>query len=360
MESKETIPAINWKNIVLPVLLGIGLSLYLILSTIKPQQLFDLPVSGRFYLGLLLAFLTVIARDSAYIYRIREITGRKLSWWKSFEVIMLWEFGSAVTPGAVGGIALALFILKKEGISYGRSTATIMLTTFLDNLAFVLVFTLLFFTVGSQMFFVPANCADLKGNALLQSVSYVAGKAWIGYAILFGASLFLGVALFIVPHRAKGFFHGLASFRFLQRFSKPLLNLGDEIEITSNEFKNLSALFYLRVFGATVVSWVSRYLLANALIFAFSNLPLNQLEVLARQYVIWVFIIIPSTPGASGIAEIFFQVFNCPFIPEGLGLSAKAAFIWRLYSYYLYLVIGAIVLPKWISRVNRNAATSNS
>lgn len=346
-------PAINWKNIVLPVLLGIGLSLYLILSTVEPSKLFDLPVSGRFYAGLFLAFLTVVIRDSAYVYRIREITGQKLSWWKSFEVIMLWEFGSAVTPGAVGGIALALFILKKEGISYGRSTATIMLTTFLDNLAFVVVFTILFFTVGSQMFYVPANCADLKGNELLQSVSYVANKAWIGYAVLLGASLFLGTALFIVPHRAKSFFYRLATIKLLSRFSTSLNNTGNEIELTATEFKSLSAIFYIKVFSATVISWVARYLLANALIFAFSNLPLNQAAVLSRQYVIWVFIIIPSTPGASGIAEVFFQVFNCAFIPEGLGLSAKAAFIWRLYSYYLYLVIGAVVLPKWISRVNR-------
>lgn len=340
---------------VLPLVVGIGLSLYLIVSSLQPAKLLTLSINRQFIMGLVLAGLTVFIRDGAYIFRIRELTGRKLSWFTAFQVIMLWEFGSAITPGAVGGIALALFILKKEGISYGRSTATIMLTTFLDNLAYVVVYTVLYATVGQNMFAVPANCADLQGHEMLQSISYIANKAWIGYAVLFGASAFLGIALFVVPHKARAFFHALSHRAFFNRFAAKLQHLGDEIEITSQEFKSLSIAFYLRVFGATLVSWVARYLLANALIYAVAIVPADQLLVLARQYVIWVFIIIPSTPGASGLAEWFFQVFNCEFIPGGMGLSAALTLVWRLYSYYLYLVVGAVVLPKWIARVNKGA-----
>lgn len=349
----EQIPGIKWRNIVLPLAVGIGLSLYLIISSLQPSKLLQLPFNKQFVSGLLLAALTVFIRDGAYIFRIRELTGRKLSWFTAFQVIMLWEFGSAVTPGAVGGIALALFILKKEGISYGRSTATIMLTTFLDNLAYVVVYSVLYVLVGQRMFAVPADCADLQGHEMLQSISYIANKAWIGYAVLFGASAFLGIALFLIPHKARAFFHALSQRALFSRFADKLRHLGDEIEITSQEFKSFSAFFYIRVFGATVVSWVARYLLANALIYAVATVPADQVLLLARQYVIWVFIIIPSTPGASGLAEWFFQVFNCEFIPAGMGLSAALTLVWRMYSYYLYLVIGAVVLPKWITRVNK-------
>ena len=40
---------------------------------------------------------------------------------------MLWEFGSAVTPASVGGITLALFILNKEKISFGKGAAVQLL-----------------------------------------------------------------------------------------------------------------------------------------------------------------------------------------------------------------------------------------
>lgn len=355
MEASEKVPGFSRKKILLPVALGIGISLYLILSSAHPGQLKNIPFTWHLPVGLLLAVLAVLTRDIAYIYRIRQLTGKKLSWFKSFEVTMLWEFGSAVTPGAVGGIALAVFVLKREGVSYGRSTAIIMLSSLLDNLAFVLMYSILFAVVGQKMFLVSPDCSDLQGRQILQSVGYIANKAWIGFAVLSGAAVFLSIAMFVVPQATKNFFSSLAGFRLLKRFAPRLQNLGREIEISSIEFKNAGAAFYLRTFAATMVSWVARYLLANAIIFSVSDLPLNQLEVLARQYVLWPFIIIPFTPGASGVAEIFFQVFNCQFMPPYDGLPTAATFVWRMYSYYIYLLIGMIVLPRWLARTAKPA-----
>lgn len=62
--------------------------------------------------------------------------------------------------------------------------------------------------------------------------------------------------------------------------------------------------------------------------------------------------LVSPTPGGSGFAEFVFTRFLGEFIPVEpaiLGTVAIAmALIWRLATYYPYLVIGAIMFPRWI------------
>lgn len=345
----DVIKQFSWKKVGIWLALGLGISLYLIITTFKPEALKAVTLSRHLVLGLLLAALTVVVRDAAYVFRIRELTGKKLSWGKAFEVVMLWEFGSAITPGAVGGIALAFFVLEKEGISYGRSGAMVMLTTFIDNLAFVTVFTLMYFLLGNNMFVVSTLCPDLEGHQIMQGIRSLADKTWIGYVIMLSITVLLGLGIFVFPHTAKNLLHRIANWKILSRLKNTIIHQGEEIELASNEFKSQTIGFWAKITSATFISWIARYLLANALLFAFANVDLNMTEVLARQYLLWLFLIIPSTPGASGLAEVSFVAMNCEFIP--VGLSAAIALIWRMYNYYLYLIIGAIILPKWLKRV---------
>ena len=67
-------------------------------------------------LFLFLACVMMVFRDFAYMVRIRILTEKLLTWKQSFNVILLWEFASAITPSVVGGSSVAMFILNKEGI----------------------------------------------------------------------------------------------------------------------------------------------------------------------------------------------------------------------------------------------------
>jgi len=346
--NNNELPPFKWRNVLWPVLLSMLVTGYIVYTGFDVTALSRVSWSSHLAIGLLLAAVTVVMRDVAYMYRIRHITGSKLSWRNAFEVIMLWEFGSAITPGAVGGVALAFFILKREGISYGRSTATILFATFLDNTAFVLVFSLLYLLLGNNMFVVSATCSDLQGHVVLEGIRQLADKTWIGYLLIAVAALLIGIALFFVPGTARNFLYKVANWPVPVKVKEGLQHLGDEVVLTSNEFRNLPFSSWCKVMLATLLSWLSRYLLANALIWAFSEVPLNQLLVLSRQYLLWVFIMIPSTPGASGLAEFSFMALNCEFLPQGL--TASVALLWRLYSYYLYLLVGIVVMPGWLKR----------
>ena len=58
--------------------------------------------------------------------------------------------------------------------------------------------------------------------------------------------------------------------------------------------------------------------------------------------------LVSPTPGGSGFAEYVFKEFLSSYIPVGGGIAL--ALLWRLISYYPYLLIGAIVIPKWINK----------
>ena len=72
----------------------------------------------------------------------------------------------------------------------------------------------------------------------------------------------------------------------------------------------------------------------------------EHVNVFARQLIIWIMTKVMPTPGGSGISEIIFMQYMKLFIPEGF--TSLMTVIWRLFSYYPYLFIGAVILPGWI------------
>jgi hypothetical protein len=74
----------------------------------------------------------------------------------------------------------------------------------------------------------------------------------------------------------------------------------------------------------------------------------DQILIYARQLVMWVILLISPTPGGSGIAEYLLPKFIGEYMN---GFGDEIAFVWRLISYYSYLIIGALVLPIWLRRI---------
>ena len=78
----------------------------------------------------------------------------------------------------------------------------------------------------------------------------------------------------------------------------------------------------------------------------------SHLLMYARQIVLWVVLLISPTPGASGAAEFAFVGFMRDLLPAG-ALLVVVALLWRLLTYYLYLFVGAVVLPRWLRVTGR-------
>jgi hypothetical protein len=287
---------------------------------------------------LLMAIVFMIGRDLFYIIRIRLLTHKKLSWKSGYHVIMLWEFASALSPGVVGGAAVAMFILNREKIALGRSTAIVIITAMFDNLFYVLMIPLVFLFIRHQDLFPQTTGSEY-------TVEWV---FWIGFSIILLVCLFLFASIFVAPKLATHFLSLLFKVSILKRWRNKALQTGIDIEIASKEMKNEKFIYWLKVFGATCGSWISRYLVINAIFHAFIQLGfIEHMIILGKQLVLWLFMLVSPTPGGSGVAEYAFGELLGSFSSSALLLTALAI-LWRLISYFPYLFIGVILLPRWL------------
>lgn len=290
---------------------------------------------------LLAAFLMMGLRDFGYMLRIRILTDKQLTWRQSFFVIMIWEFASALTPGVVGGTAVAMFILNKEKISMGRSTAIVVITALMDNLFFVLIVPVLLLFINYDAIF-PDTALSVK-----HSITYF---FWTGYTVMLVICILLFLSIFLFPGLIKRLLTFFTRIPFLKRFKEKAIHTGDEVKLTSSQFRGKPLSFWLRVFLSTLLSWSGRYLVINMIMIAFLQIGfVDHLLIFAKQFVMWVMMLVSPTPGASGVAEWAFSSLLSDLAPSGL-VIVSLALIWRLISYFPYLFIGTFLLPRWLKK----------
>jgi hypothetical protein len=133
LDNKKVFQTLNPNKVWWPVIIGLGIvfALFYFDPNLTSENLKVVVDASPFF--IFLSFVIIFFRDFGYVYRIRELTDRQLTWTRSIYVIIIWEFASAVTPSVVGGTAVAMFILNKEGIKMGKAIAYVMVTTKAKN-----------------------------------------------------------------------------------------------------------------------------------------------------------------------------------------------------------------------------------
>lgn len=344
----ETSPRISkktfatWK-ILLPVAIGLTVVILMFIHDARKEDLtavwHSINLTPRTVVFILIAFLCMFGRDFGLTWRFRTLTDRQLSWPKAWKVDMLCEFTSCVTPSAVGGSSLGMVFLWTQGISFGRATTLMMTTLFLDELFFVIACPLVaLFTPASELF---ASGASSFSHGIKLTF-------WVIYGVLFIWTSILFLGIIVRPLWIRSLLVKVCSLKFLRRFQKGASSLGDSMVATSAELKSKPFRFWIEVFLGTALSWTSRYLVVNALFLAF--IPADDpyaWTILARQLVIWVVLMVAPTPGGSGLSEWLFSEYYGDLVTTA-GLALILAVFWRIISYYLYLAIGAAIVPSWL------------
>lgn len=343
MSSDEIKKVSKWK-IALPIVIGLGVVAVMLWREARPEVFANFHFTFDAVLFLLLAFVFMAGRDIGYMIRIRLFSDGFLTWRQAFRVIMLWEFTSAVTPSTIGGTSVAVIFVHREGLSVGKSATMVMLTAFFDELLFVLLFPLLTIAVGKGVMF------GFDGAAAI--IPFV----WSGWGVKLCLVALLSYGLFFRPRGLKWLIVTLFKLPVLRRWRQGAAQAGTDIILSSKEIRSYSKSFWLKAFAATFLSWCSRFLVANAIFMAFFTIS-DHLVVFARQFAMWIMMIISPTPGGSGFAEYIFQNFLGDIVPVDqatqAGTVAMIALMWRVVTYYPYLFIGAFILPKWLIRTKK-------
>ena len=287
----DSIKTFKTGYILLPVLIGLSVVGWLFYREFNPELFSGIRFSWRLVGGLLLAVLFMFGRDGGLMWRFRFITALTIS------------------------------------------------CLFLDELFPVLAcpFALLIFSFD-----------DLFGNVAILS-SGIEVLFFLVYGVVTIWTFLLYLALFRRPEWVKRLLLTIFRLPLLRRWHKAIETLTDNLVLSSREMSQKSFTFWLKAFGITCLAWTSRYLVVNALLIAFTTSG-SQLLAFVRQLILWVVMTISPTPGGSGVSEYMFREYYADFF-DVAGMALVVAFVWRIITYYMYLLIGAIIIPGWVKKL---------
>ena len=333
VNEKEIFDILHPRRLFIPIIVGILVIIYII-SRDPSFKLSNLLLIKNIRIsGIVGTLIMLFIRDFLYMFRIRLLTNRQLSWYECFEMIALWEFSSAVTPSVVGGGVVAVFLFMKNGISFGRAIAYVMATSTFDNIFFLITGPFAYFEL-------------LKDQQFYHDNYWMFAPFGISYMLILSYVSIMSVTLFFKPTFFKWIMVKITTIGVLKRFKDTMIKQSNELIIASNVLRRNDIKFWMSILVITLLTWFSRYAILNCLITCFVDCSLStHIDIMCKHLIMWVTMLISPTPGGSGVVE---YCFNCFYKDMLSNYSIIVSVIWRIVTYYLYLTIGAIMLPNWL------------
>lgn len=275
-------------------------------------------------------------------YRMKIMAGAlgyNISLKESVEAVLSNLFAAAVTPSMIGGEPVRIHQLARNNdISVGYASAVVIGERVLDAL-FLLILT-------------PFALWVLKSSL----------TSWKMDVVMIGAEVFV---IFLVIFA----FAGLLNPRFIDRLSSlitaALHRLGkfdrtEHIIVSMDrelwDFHNSLWTFIKKgrrglLLGGicTIAYWVVEFLILPLILIGL-NQPPSLLVAFAVQVFLTFIMVLPITPGASGIAELGGAALFGIFVP--FSILGIVVVIWRAIIYYLNLIIGGFASMKAINDLN--------
>ncbi len=344
-EANEIFKSFRLSRVLIPIVLGLGAIFYMLYRQFDPRELTKITWTVHTTFWLSLALLLLIGRHLMYSLRLYIIADGLFTYRKCIELLFIWEFSGTIAPTNAGGAAVALFVLTLEKIPPAKTAVIIIYKILLDSIFYFTLFPTLFLIFGFKMLRPNMHSlADLDGW----------GYSFLTvYGLMTLEGILLGYGIFINPFGLKNFLGWMTKFRFLQRFQSRAVKFGEELIIASKALQQQPRRFHLRAFGATAAAWTMRFSLIVCLIIGIQeNIPTDfftHATLFARSSVMYIVTLFSPTPGGAGLAEVVFGGFFQEYVSPTVALMI--ALLWRVMTYYSYLIAGAIVIPNWIRKL---------
>jgi len=333
--------SLNLSKIIWPLMIGLAVILYMVFRQFDVDEFQQIQWNGRLWYFLAIAVGVYFLRHIFYALRLMILSDREFSLKHAIELIFIWEFASAISPTSLGGSAVAVFFLSQEKISGAKAVSIVLYTVIVDTLFFLVSLVFLLGIFGPELIR-PGMTSMFKGYGITFML------VWL-FMLFYGVILVWGL---FRPRVIRKLLMGLAKLPFIRRFKKALYQIGQDVLVTAAELRTKPLSFHFQAIFLTVGAWIARFITVNFIILALVNTDwsfMEQLLMYARSQTMYVITQFSPTPGGSGIMEFMFSGFFKDFISKGVG--SVAALLWRLITYYPYLIIGALIIPAWVSRV---------
>lgn len=285
--------------------------------------------------GLFIALLVAVLKVWFSAAKIRFLADKQIGWWASVRVVLAWDFASAVTPSTIGGAPLGTYVMTRENITLGKSSAIVLYGLLLDQF---------FYMIAIPVLLISAIYIDV----VPENVGWVGeGVMLVIYALLMGYGFLLGYGLLRDPASLKKVLRFLFNLPILKRFKDKVEPELDNLVNKSHELRKKPASFLIKGFMLSNMVWLCKIWLPTIVVLSF--LPADELLSFMRSLAMMLASLFMPTPGGSGGVEGLFAVFQGPLMERQVFLGI-AIFMWRLITYYLSIPAGMFVMSWYVNR----------
>lgn len=255
----------------------------------------------------------------------------KIGLLESTKIVIANLFLACITPSMAGGEPVRIHLLNKDGMSLGSSTAAVLGERLLDAVFILSV--------------VPIAVFIFKDKPALQIISI---GLWIG-VLVFILLLIVFIYSILKPEKTKAFliYIGKKFSRFSKKKDSEIKLINkinrevDNFHKSMHCFASEGKITMLKASILTILFWSIGFMIPSMVLLGL-GLPPFFIESFAAQILLLVIIMMPTTPGSAGIAEIGIFGLYGVLIGTGEGsLIGVFIILYRLISFHMSLIAGA-------------------
>lgn len=269
------------------------------------------------------------------------------------QTAVITKFYDYVTPFGSGGQPFAAYLLAKNGVDAGTSTAVVVSCFLLQQFAFIILCIL------SLIFSFHVIPTATQAMSIVGLISYLAVPVLV-------------VVFSIMPKATTKIVTGIIRFGGrIKLLKNPEKTAEKAIAIVSKNaacLKNIGK-NKLTLVLAAVCAFASQLAMASIAYFTLKtfayDIPANGflewLQMVQIVIILYASVAFIPTPGNAGASELSFYFIFKTNLAGGLGFTGMI--VWRILCFYAYLVIGAVVAlagTKHERRAKKKAKTKNA
>lgn len=244
---------------------------------------------------------------------------------------------AAVTPSQAGGEPVRIHELYRADVKIGDATAIVIMERVLDGVVLGCIGALAMLLLSTYWRSIQLDIA---------TPMYI---SWIMVTV------FVLVFVFSVrnPEMLKRFLKRISTWAGRHWTSERLDRFVIQVDREVDNFHGSLGRFVGRAkmglcagLFFTICFWVSEFIIASCILMGLGEPP-HLIESFIVQIIIAIIMMIPLTPGSSGIAELSATSFYSLFVPSAI--VGVFVVLWRLILYYVNIIIG-LLASIWIVR----------
>jgi uncharacterized protein (TIRG00374 family) len=248
--------------------------------------------------------------------------------WESTKIVIANLFLAGITPSLAGGEPVRIYLLNKDGLSVGGATAAVLGERLIDAI-FLLIC-------------VPFAVFIFKDRI---DIGYIRLGLSIGILVFILCIILFAYAI-KYPEKTKAFLIFISDK--LSRFSKKKSEkkIFDRISREVDNFHTSMIFFltsgkkaFLKASILTVLFWSVGFMIPSMILLGL-DLPPFFVESYAAQALLVIIVMMPTTPGSSGVTELGMAGLYTVLI--GPSLLSVFVILFRLITYHMSLLAGAL------------------